>query len=440
MQVVIIGASVAGLFAAAAASGAGVTVTVLERDDLPDVPRTRPGVPQGPQPHVFLHRGLLAAEELLPGLRQDLLEAGAIRFDTGDLAWLGQFGWNTRQVNVFHVLSTSRPLLELLIRRRVAGLSGVDIQAATEVVGLARPAGGWQVHIRHGPHIDADLVIDASGRASRLPTWLAGLGHADVKTTEIDARIGYATRVYRGDADLAEIPGIIVVPTPTEPAGGGALPIEDGRWLIGGIGAGDRRPPREIDAFETFLAELRDPALSDLAQRLTPIGDVAIHRQTANRWHHYERGRDWPDGLLVVGDALCAFNPVYGQGITVAAMEAVVLRDVLRRGPTRGWCHRLLRRYARVIALPWSVATGTDLTFDSCPQSPSRLAAVSRRWTDELWFLAAHGDKRAVRVLGGVYHLMLPSWRALHPALCVAAMRRRLGRPPSAVPRPSSLK
>ena len=145
---------------------------------------------------MFLHRGLLAAEELLPGLRQDILDAGAIRFDTGDLAWLGQFGWNTRQVNVFHVLSTSRPLLEVLVRRRVAALSGVEIRATTEVVGLARPEGGWQVHVRQGSPIDADLVIDASGRASRLPKWLAGLGHADVRTTEIDARIGYATRVY----------------------------------------------------------------------------------------------------------------------------------------------------------------------------------------------------------------------------------------------------
>jgi len=389
---------------------------------------------------VFLHRGLLAAEELLPGLRQDILDAGAIRFDTGDLAWLGQFGWNTREVNVFHVLSTSRPLLEALIRRRVAALAGVEIRATTEVVGLARPQGRWQVHLRQGSPIEADLVIDASGRASRLQNWLAGLGHADVKTTEIDARIGYATRVYRGDADLAEIPGIIMVPTPAEPAGGGALPIEDGRWLIGGIGAGDRRPPREIEAFESFLATLRDPALFDLARRLTPIGGVAIHRQTANRWHHYERSRDWPDGLLVVGDALCAFNPVYGQGITVAAVEAVTLRDALRKGPTRGWCGRLLRHFARDIALPWSVATGTDLTFDSCPQSPSRWAAVSRKWTDELWYLAAHGDRRAVRTLGGVYHLMLPGWRALHPGLAFAAIRRRVGRSPSAVPRPGSLK
>jgi 2-polyprenyl-6-methoxyphenol hydroxylase-like FAD-dependent oxidoreductase len=439
MQVVIIGASMAGLFAAAACSGAGARVTVLERDVLPGEPRSRPGVPQGLQPHVFLHRGLLAAEQLLPGLDEDIRNAGAVPFDTGDLAWLGEFGWNTRQVEVFEVLSTTRPLLEATVRRRVATHPLVDIRSSVEVVGIAGGAGQWQVRTRGGELLATDLLIDASGRSSRLSTWLAQTGCADARITEIDARIGYATRLYQGDARLNGIPGIIVTPTPTRPTGGAALPAEDGRWLIGGIGAAPQRPPRDAEGFASFLAGLRDPALSALAKRLTPIGDVAVHRQTGNRRHHYEECRDWPDGLLVVGDALCAFNPVYGQGITVAALEALALRTALDDGPGAGWSRTLLRRFAKVIALPWSVATGTDLNFDSCPQNPSRFGTVRQGWADELWYLAAHGNVRAVRTLGGVYHLMMPSWRLAHPALAVAATRRRFGRPPTAVARPQSL-
>jgi flavin-dependent dehydrogenase len=439
MQVVIVGASLAGLFAAAACAQAGARVIVLERDMVPDGPTFRRGVPQGHQPHVFLHRGLLAAEQLLPGLEADIRASGGVAFDTGELAWLGDFGWNVGDVTVFEVLSTTRPLLEAIVRRRVAAQQLIDIRLGVEVVGVTGETGHWQVRSRTGERFDTDLVVDASGRTSRMSAWLADAGFADCEITEIDARIGYATRMYSGDAQLDGIPGIIVTPTPKQPTGGGAFPVEHGQWLIGGIGAAPHRPPRDAEGFELFLAGLRDPALSALTRRLTPIGDVAIHRQTGNRRHHYEKCRDWPDGLLVVGDALCAFNPIYGQGITVAALEALALSSALAGGPSRGWCRQLLRRFAAVLALPWSVATGADLNFDSCPQQPSRLGAARQRWADELWFLAAHGNARAVRTLGGVYHLMLPSWRVADPALALAAAKRRLGRPPAAVPRPRNL-
>jgi len=473
-RVVIIGAGTAGLLAAAAAVAAGKAVTVVERDRLapqeyeagpqprpgvpqgpqprpgvpqgpqprpgvPQGPQPRPGVPQGQQPHVFLYRGLLAAEELLPGLRGDLLAAGAIPFDTAALAWLGEQGWNTREASSYQVFSTTRPLLEAVIRRRVSSLPGLRIQDATTVTEVKGVATEWTVRLSDGTYVVADLVVDASGRNSRLPHWLADRYPDNIRTTEIDAKIGYATRIYQGNPEIGDLPGVVIGSTPREPVGGLALPVEQGRWMIGAVGFGDHRPTRDVAEFDKFLWKLRDPALGQLAGRMEPVSEVMIHRQTGNRRHHYEELKGWPDGLLVMGDAFCAFNPVYGQGIAVAACQAVLLRDELRSGLRPGHAHRLLRRFAQVVELPWSIATGQDLRYPTSKQAPTRIGALSNRWAMELGKLAVHGDVRAAVTLGGVYHLMVPSSRLFHPALVCASIRGRLRGYGPATQRPAGL-
>jgi len=224
-RVVIIGASTTGLFAAAAVAGPGRTVTVLERDDLPSGPVPRPGVPQGRQPHVFLHRGVLAAEQLLPGFRDDLVNVGAVPINTAHLAWLGEQGWADRTSRSFEVLSVSRPLLETTLRRRVVELTGVQVVGGRPVVGLEAVGTRWTVRTADGGDVCADLVIDASGRNSRLATWLGSRLTGAVRTTEIDASVGYATRRYRGDPRIGGIPGVLIASTPTTPTGGWRSPL-----------------------------------------------------------------------------------------------------------------------------------------------------------------------------------------------------------------------
>src|SRR5689334_12071615 len=136
--VVVLGGSLAGLFAAAAAAAAGRHVTVLERDGEPQDMEPRSGVPQGRQAHALLYRGLIAMEELLPGVRQELIDAGAVPLDTGDVAWLGELGWSPIGKPAFEVVSATRPLLEHVVRRRVAALPRVDIRYGLRVDGLAR--------------------------------------------------------------------------------------------------------------------------------------------------------------------------------------------------------------------------------------------------------------------------------------------------------------
>ena len=439
VRIIVVGASLAGLFAAAAAAGTGNSVTLLERDVLVDGPQPRGGVPQGEQPHVFLFRGLLALAELLPGTRQELLDAGAVAFDTGELAWLAEQGWLPIGDPAFEVLSLTRPLFEYVVRRRVADLPGVQFRAGSRVTRLRGGVHGWEVHLADGSTVPADLVVDASGRSSRLPVWLVDAGIGVVPVSHVDAGVGYATRMYSAARSEIGPAGVVIQQTPTTLVGGVALPVEGGRWLVSAVGCAENRPPRDAAGFVSFLERLPDPALAQLVHDAEPISDVAVHRQTGNYRHHYERVPGWPDGLLVVGDALCAFNPIYGQGITVAACEALLLRRAMSAGLRPGYARWLLRQFATVASLPWAIATSEDLRYPTSTGGQSLPQALLGRWTRHLGRLAVHGDRRTHAVLARVYHLMGSPALLFHPAFGAAALRARLVGYGPANPRPAGL-
>jgi flavin-dependent dehydrogenase len=443
-DVVIIGASLAGLFAAAATATVGARTVIIERDVLPDRPVPRKGVPQGRQPHVLLHRGLLAAEELVPGIREDLLSHGAVPFDTGTMAWLGEYGWLPTWIPAYETVSATRPLLEHLVRRRVRDLDGVTIREGVRVTDVKRDARHWQVVCEDATVVQADLVIDASGRGSRLPHWLGELGVPVTEPLTIDAHLGYACRTYRCVGKPPIDIAVVIAATPQTGRGALAIPVEDGQWLIIAGGYGDRRPSRVVEEFDEFLATLPDPAIFDLTQHLEPVSDIAIHRQTGNRRNRYGQSREWPAGLLAVGDAYCAFNPVYGQGITVAACQAMLIRDALKQdrapaghGPME--TRRLQRRIGAAADLPWSVATAEDLRHPSSTGSQSRLQRIMGLWTAELARLAAHGDRGAFLAFARLYHLMVAPATLFNPAVIMSACRAAVRGMPEANPRPRAL-
>lgn len=443
-DVVIVGASLAGLFAAAAAAASGSRTMIIERDVLPDRPVARKGVPQGRQPHVLLHRGLLAAEKLIPGIREDLLSHGAVPFDTGTMAWLGEYGWLPTWIPAYETVSATRPLLEHLVRKRVGELDGVALREGARVTDLQRDAGGWHVVCDDTTTVRADLVIDASGRGSRLPHWLSDL---DVPTPEplmVDAHLGYACRTYRAVGESPIEIAVVIAATPRTGRGALAIPVEDGDWLVVAGGYGDRRPSREPAEFDEFLATLPDPAIWELTQLLEPVSDVAIHRQTGNRRNRYGRSRAWPAGLLAVGDAYCAFNPVYGQGITVAACQALLILDTLKhdRTPTGGGpmeTRRLQRRIGAATELPWLVATTEDLRHPTSSGSQSKVQRLIGLWTGQLARLAAHGDRGAYLAFARVYHLMSAPAVLFHPSVIISACRAALRGMPEENPRPRAL-
>ncbi len=343
----------------------------------------------------------------------------------------------------YEVVSATRPLLEHVVSTRVRALPGVRILEGARVRRLSRDGERWALHLHDDGRLVGDLVVDASGRGSRMPTWLGDLGIDMPPATELDAEVGYATRVYAAAPEDAGFPGVVVMSTPATRAGGMALRVEGDRFLVLASGYGERRPARDPDAFLAHLRGLVDPAVADLVGARRPVGEVLIYRRTGNRRHRYERVRRWPDGLLVVGDALCAFNPVYGQGITVAAMEAGLLRRALRRGfgRSRGDSRRLMRRFSAAVDLPWAIATGADAAYaaDVIPRWRRPGQSALAWWSTRVGLLATHGDQRAAHTLAGVYHLMSSPAALLHPALLAAAAKAALSGLGPPEPRPASL-
>lgn len=427
---VVIGASFAGLLAAAAAVRAGYQVTVLERDLLPTGPGPRDGVPQSEQAHILLHRGLLAIESLLPGIEADLLAHGGAQFNTGEILWFGEHGWMPQRPWSYEIISLSRPLLELVVRERVSALPGLTITQGVRVSGLRRADHGWQVLDHDDVVASAALVIDASGRTSRLPHWLSDLGLTVPEPTVIDAVLGYATRRYRGTLPIDT--GAVIAATPAHPAGALVLSIEDDGWLVCAGGYGEQRPGRSNEEFEDYLTQLRDPLIAEITAHLEPDGDVAIHRQTANRRHDYGSSPDWPAGLLVVGDALCAFNPIYGQGITVAAMQAELLRTALTTSPTR----QIQRKLSATVDLPWSVATSEDLRMPTTEGERNLLQRATGVWLTRMIKLAAAGNEPCTRAFARVYHLMGSPLLLVSPPVVHAVATSVLTGIPASAPRP----
>lgn len=432
MKVAIIGASLAGLFAAAATSSLGAETVILERDELPTAPEPRRGVPQGRQAHVLLYRGLLSASALLPGLREDLIGHGASVFDGGEMPVLGEYGWMPTWLRSYELVSVTRPLLEQVVRSRVLALPGVTVTTGVRATGLQRSGGGWQVHAEDRDPIEADVVIDASGRGSRLPNWLPDLGVRVPEPEVVDAQLGYACRLYRATGPAPLATGLVIAATPESPRGALALPVEHDDWLVILGGYGRYRPGRTPADFAAYLDALPDPAISDVVDRLEPVSDIAVYRQTANRRYRYGLARSWPVGLLVVGDAAAAFNPVYGQGISVAAQQALKLRDAWGRPD-------LQRRLDRVADFCWSVAISEDLRQPTSAGSQNLAQRALGVWGEQLARLATAGDEQAYWTFAQVYHLMIEPRALLSPALAASVARagvRGYGPP---APRPEVL-
>jgi 2-polyprenyl-6-methoxyphenol hydroxylase-like FAD-dependent oxidoreductase len=378
-------------------------------------------------------------DALLPGLHQELIDAGGVVVDTGNVAWLSPDGWLPTGHRIFDVVSLSRPLLELAVRRRVLALDGVSLWTGCRVQSLTRDGTRWQVHAADQTTLGADTVIDASGRSSRMGHWLAELGVAVPEPQVVEAQLGYATRRYRSPHGRPIDTGIVIAARPEDPVGAPVFPVENDEWLACAAGFGDRRPGRHDAEFDAFLSALPHPAIADLIATLEPVGDVQIHRQTANRRIAYGRGRDWPAGLLVLGDALTAFNPVYGQGITVAACQADALGPEVAAPLTARDTCRLQRRLAKVADFAWSLSTSEDARYDSCPQQPTRAQRTLYRWSRRANRLAVGGNIACRQTMGRVYHMMLPPQRLFGPAIAVPVLRSLITGVPSPLPPPSVL-
>jgi 2-polyprenyl-6-methoxyphenol hydroxylase-like FAD-dependent oxidoreductase len=408
---VVIGGSIAGLLAARVLSDHFDLVTVIERDRYPAAPAPRPGVPQSRHVHALLARGLNILEKLFPGLSDELIAAGAVEIEVGsDLAWLNPAGWGIKVDFGIDALSFSRDLLDWVARRRVSSIPNVRLLEDREARGLITNECGAAVSgVSFRPRnqafetsgdegrLAADLVVDAGGRASRLPQWLAAIGYDPPVETMVDARLGYASRLYKIPARVdAGWKGVFVQTAPPEHIRGGLIfPIEGQRWIVTLIGGGGDYPPVDDESFLEFASGLRSPVIYEAIRNAEPLTPITGYRNTENRKRHYERLKRWPSALIVIGDGACAFNPVYGQGMTTAAIGAEWLDKCLREnsgrggGKSGGLALRFQRGLARLNAAPWTLSTGEDYRYrDAQGGAPNRMTRFMHGYVDRVLSLS----------------------------------------------------
>lgn len=435
-RAVVLGGSVAGLLAARVLAETYAEVVVVERDELPSVPAHRRGVPQSRHIHGLLAGGQQALEELFEGLTVELAGLGA---PVGDMLddvrlYFGDHRLRPGRSGLVAV-QASRPMIEHRLRARVRRLSSVEVMDRCDVAGLTATGDGRRitgvrvVSRRDGSAervLGADIVVDATGRGSRTPAWLESLGYARPPVDRVKVGLGYASRTYRLDAELlgGDL-GIIMPATPSHPRGGGLAVMEDDRFIVTLFGILGDHPPTDPSGFAAFADTLAFPDIAEVLRAAEPLDQPVSYRHPVSVRHRYERLTRLPDGLVVMGDAACTFNPIYGQGMTVAALQALALRDHLRHGRVARPL-TLAKEVGRIVDVPWSMATGGDLAFDGVPGRRSLPTRFVNRYVAKLHDAAA-ADADLGRAFLRVAGLVDPP-KALFAPTVVARVMRPLGR------------
>jgi 2-polyprenyl-6-methoxyphenol hydroxylase-like FAD-dependent oxidoreductase len=441
---VVLGASMGGMLAARVLADFYQTVTVVERDVLPDDPTNRRGVPQGRHVHALLRRGGQIIDELFPGILNELVAAGAPVLDDGDLSkiWMSVGGHQlirvgtARDQQAMTMYVPSRPFLECHVRRRLRAvpnvtiLSGLDAAEMTSSADRNRVTGVRVVNRDSGAEqeLTADLVIDAMGRGAHTPNLLESLGYGRPIEDRIVMRTCYVSQPLRIPPGIVE-QLVAVGAAPGRPTGMFLLGYENDTSIFTVFGMVGHEPPGDLAGMLSFAQEYTPAHVLAAVRAAEPLGEVIRHRMPSSQWRRYDKMRRFPEGLLVCGDAICSFDPIYGQGMTVSALDAVALRDCLVRSR-----HDLARRYfraaAKSIGVAWRMGAGSDLAF---PEVQGR-RSLSMRMTNRLadWVLTAcESDAVVVEKFFRVNNLIDPPVRLMHPSFIsrVAAvnLRRRQG-------------
>lgn len=431
-RAVVLGSGIAGLVTARVLADSFREVCLVERDRLGDASAPRRGTPQSRHLHGLLARGQSVLEELLPGLTSELVAEGAAIGDMlGDTRLC--FGGHrfARGPSDLTALCVSRPALESAICRRVMAVPEIHVLDGRDIVGLATDRAGHRVTgVRvigrddgsAAEVIGADLVVETTGRGSRLPVWLAELGYPPVDTEEVRVDVGYATRQYRLPAGaLGSDLVALSAPTPDVPRGGGASRVEGDRCLVTLMGVLGDHPPTAPREFVRFAADLALPEIGEVARDAEPLDDPVRYRHPVSRRYRYERPAQLPAGIVVLGDALCALNPIYGQGMTVAALQAEALRTHLTG--TSGLDTRRCQRHAsRIAGLAWGLATGADLAFPGVAARRTPATGLLGWYVGHVQAAAAQ-DPAVGRAFLRVSSLVDPPQALFHPRLLALVAR-----------------
>ncbi|MFD7262313.1 NAD(P)/FAD-dependent oxidoreductase [Streptomyces sp. NPDC059874] len=432
-RVLILGGGLSGTLAAAALAPHGNSIDIVERHPLPDTPKPRRGLPQARHAHMLWSGGADAIESLLPGTMDMWLRAGARRVPIPNgMISLSPGGWYRRcWPEAQYLISAGRDLFDWAVRVQALALPGVRLLSEAEPVrllGTRTRVTGAVIRHRDGTEeaLEADLVVDATGRSSHAPGWLTELGVPTVAETVVDAGVTYASRRYKAPVDTADWPVINVQADARLAVAGTAgtiLPVEGGAWMVSLSGTRGGEPTSEKAQFTTFARQLRSPLIADYLARAEPLGPVTVARNTANRRRHYEKTR--VDGFIALGDSAIALNPLYGHGMSSAAQGARALRDLAANSDitSKGFAGRAQRAVNRPAAAAWLLAVGQDAAFPhAIGKKPNLADRLATGYINRL-ITTACSDFTAVEALTDVMTLQGTGVVLAHPRVLLAAIR-----------------
>jgi len=433
---IVIGGSISGLLAARVLNAHFDRVTVFDRDALPSAGGNRRAVPQGHHGHGLLASGLRGLKTLFPGIDRDLLEAGAVPGDViRSIRWFQHGSYKARFASDLEGVLLSRPLLEWTLRRRVMKLPNVRIIDHSRIVALLVDHGVVRgVRLQQANEkpsfVNGDLVVDAGGRASRTPEWLESLGYPGPAVEEVNVGIGYTTRIFRRlprdlDGDL----GAILAPKPPhEQRIGFMLAMENNQWMVSLGGWLGHHAPTSAAGFLEFAHTLARPDIYDVIKHAEPLTHAVTCAFPSSLRRRYEGLTRFPGNYLVMGDALCSFNPLYGQGMSVATLESLALRDCLEHGgPLRDLWRGFFKAAGKIIEGPWRIAAGSDFAFAGVTGAkPAGTSVVN-------WYLArvhqaASTDRHVCRAFFDVANLLAPASVLLRPSILARVFRECVAR------------
>jgi 2-polyprenyl-6-methoxyphenol hydroxylase-like FAD-dependent oxidoreductase len=422
---IVIGASMGGLLAARALSDFYTTVTVLERDAFPEADIARKGVPQGRHTHGLLARGSTILEEFFPGFAHEVVtqSGGLIGDVANDVIWIGHNIALTNSKSDLIGLLASRPVLEGHLRRRLLALPNVRAIENCAVQGVVtdpacKKVTGARVRVEGKPEetLNADLVVDASGRGSPSPVWLQALGYQPPANESVKIGIGYMTRTYRRrPTDLGGKLGMVIAGSAPTWRNGAILAQERDSWIVSTGGFLGDDAPDDDEGFLAYLSTLPTMEIHDVVARAQPLTSYTRYRYLSSVRRRYERLARFPENYLVFGDAICSFNPVYGQGMTVAAQEAQTLQQCLRAGSS-DVSRRFFNAAAKIVDTAWDIAVGNDLRHPQVKGACPPMLHFINWYVGKLHLAAMHDGALATAFLK-VVNLMMPPPSLLSPAI-----------------------
>jgi 2-polyprenyl-6-methoxyphenol hydroxylase-like FAD-dependent oxidoreductase len=440
-QAVVLGGGIAGLLAAKVLAPAFTSILLVDRDDLIGERDARRGVPHGRHAHGLVARGHQILEEQFPGLTDQMVAAGVKPGDfNGDIRWYINGARLRPSTSGLLSVPATRPVLEEQLRLRVQQIPNLTFLERHDILGLTTTADNARVTgVRVQPRddtgeprtLEADLVIDTTGRGSRTPAWLEELGYGRPPEERVKIDLAYTTRHFRLDHDpFGDDLAIIPAPTPQHPRGAFFYRVPgEGKVELSLTGMLGDHPPTDPEGFLEFARSLPVPQIYEAVRDAEPVDDAVMFRFPASVWRHYERMSRFPAGLLVMGDAVCSFNPLYAQGMTVAAMESLTLGKHLERGLPQPLA--FLRDIAGDIGQPWALSAGADLAYPGVEGRRTLKTKFINAYVARLQLAAVHDavlTNAFIRSAG----LIDPPQALLHPRNLVRVLRSFFGQTPTA--------